>query len=88
VWVVDSVCILVAELVHNPGYPVVVLRIQCIPNEGLKLEGTALALVVQLIVERFSNVGVHGGVLVCSEYVHRVDASFTALCHGFGTRKS
>jgi hypothetical protein len=88
VGVVDGVCVFVAELVHNAGYPVVVLRIQCIPNEGLKLEGTALALVVQLIVERFSNVGVHGGVLVCSECVHRVDASSTALCHGVGTRKS
>jgi hypothetical protein len=88
VGVVDGVCVLVAELVHNPGDPIVVLRIQCIPDEGLELEGTALALVVQLIVERFSNVGVHGEVVVCSEYVHRVEASSTALCHGAGIRKS
>jgi hypothetical protein len=55
----DSIRIVVAELVHNLGYPVVVLRNECISDEALKLECAAFALVVKLIVERFRDVGVH-----------------------------
>ena len=56
---VDGVCIVVAEFVHNPGYPVVVLRMECISNQALELECAAFALVVELIVKRLGDVGVH-----------------------------
>lgn len=58
-WLVHSVRIVMAEFVHDFGYPVVVLRVQCIANEALELECAALALVVELVVERFGNIGVH-----------------------------
>jgi hypothetical protein len=57
---VDSIGILLAELVHNTGYSVVVLCIQGMPDEALELECSALALVVELIVQRLGDVGVHG----------------------------
>jgi len=56
---VDGVCVVVAELVDDLGYPVVVLRDECISNEALELECAAFALVVELIVKRFGDVGVH-----------------------------
>lgn len=56
---VDGVCVLVAELVHDPGDPVVVLRVQGIPDEAFEFEGSTLALVVELIIERLSDVWVH-----------------------------
>lgn len=56
---VNSIRIMVAELMHNLSYPVVVLRDEGISNEALELECAALALVVELIVERFGDVGVH-----------------------------
>lgn len=56
---VDGICIVVAELVYNLGYPVVVLRDECISNEALELECAAFALVIELIVKRFGDVGVH-----------------------------
>jgi Ran GTPase-activating protein (RanGAP) involved in mRNA processing and transport len=58
-WLVDSVCVVVAELVHNLRDLAVVLRGECIANEALELECAALALVVDLVAERFSDVGVH-----------------------------
>jgi hypothetical protein len=57
---VDGIRVLVAELVYNFCYPIVVLGDESIADEAFKLEGAALALVVELIVERFSDVGVHG----------------------------
>lgn len=60
---VDGICVVVAKLVHNLGYSVVVLRVECIPNETLELESSAFALVIELIIERFSYVRVHVGVL-------------------------
>lgn len=59
VGLVDGVRIVVAELVHNLGYSVVVLRLEGLANKGLELERAALALVVELVVERFGDVGVH-----------------------------
>lgn len=56
---VDSVCILMAELVYNLCYPVVVLRLECISDEALELECAALALVIELVVQRFGDVDVH-----------------------------
>ena len=56
---VDGVRILMAELMHNLGYPVVVLGSKCISDEALELEGSALTLVVELVVEGFSDVDVH-----------------------------
>lgn len=55
----DSVCVVVAELVDDLGYPVVVLRLKRLSNEALELECAAFALVVELIVKRFRDVGVH-----------------------------
>jgi hypothetical protein len=58
---VDGVGILVAELVHDAGDALVVLRVEGIPDEALELEGAAFALVVELVVERLSDVRVHVG---------------------------
>jgi hypothetical protein len=68
--VVNRVGVLVAQLVHNPGHSLVVLRIEGIPDQRLELEGTALALVVELIVERFGDVGVHGRVWASTGRLH------------------
>lgn len=59
VGLVDGVRIVVAELVHNLRNPVVVLRLEGFANKGLELERAALALIVELVVERFGDVGVH-----------------------------
>lgn len=56
---VDCICIVIAELVHDLGYPVVVLGSECIANEAFELECSALALVVELIIERLGDVEVH-----------------------------
>jgi hypothetical protein len=56
---VDGVGVVVAELVDDLRYPVVVLRLESIANETLELECAAFALVVELIVKRFGDVGVH-----------------------------
>jgi hypothetical protein len=69
---VNGIRVLVAELVDNFGYSVVVLGIQCISNEGFELECSALALVVQLIVERLSDIGVHAGVWASGGRLHVV----------------
>lgn len=58
-WELDGVCVVVAELVHNLRYPVMVLCREGIPYQTLELECSALALVVELVAERFSNIGVH-----------------------------
>lgn len=62
---VDRVGILVAELVHDARHALVVVRVQRVPDEAFELEGAALALVVELIVERLGDVGVHGAGGVC-----------------------
>jgi hypothetical protein len=49
----------VAEFVHNLGYSFVILRDECISNKALELESAAFALVIELIVKRFGDVGVH-----------------------------
>jgi len=56
---VDGVGVVVAELVDDLRYPVVVLRLEGIANETLELKCAAFALVVELIIKRFGNVGVH-----------------------------
>ena len=56
---VDGIGVVVAELVHDLLDPVVVLGGEQVPDESLKLEGAALALVVELIVEGFGDVDVH-----------------------------
>jgi hypothetical protein len=67
---VDGVGILVAELVHDAGDALVVLRVEGIPDEALELEGAAFALVVELVVERLSDVRVHVGGSVCEQTLH------------------
>lgn len=56
---VDCVGVVVAELVDDLRYPVVVLRLEGIANETFELECAAFALVVELIAKRFGDVGVH-----------------------------
>lgn len=56
---VDGVRIVVAEFVDDLGYPVVVLCGECISNKALELECAAFAFVIELIVERFGDIGVH-----------------------------
>jgi hypothetical protein len=67
---VDGVGVLVAELVHDAGDALVVLRVEGIPDEALELEGAAFALVVELVVERLSDVRVHVGGSVCEQTLH------------------
>ena len=62
VGLVDSIGVLMAELVHDLCYPVVVLGSQCIPDEAFELERAALALVIELVIEGFGDIGVHGEV--------------------------
>jgi hypothetical protein len=71
-WMVDGIRVLIAELVDNLGYSVVILGIQCISDEGFELECSALALVVELIIERFSDIGVHDGVWASVGRLHVV----------------
>lgn len=59
VGLVDGIGIVVAEFVDDLGYPVVVLRCECISYEALELECTAFALVVELIVKRLCDIGIH-----------------------------
>lgn len=61
---VHSVGILVAELQHDLLDFGVVLGLQRFADEGLELKGTAFTLVVELVVQRFRDVGVHAGVAV------------------------
>ena len=61
VGLVNRIGVLVAELVHDAGYPVVVLGGESVPDEALELERAALALVVELVIEGFGDVDVHGG---------------------------
>lgn len=60
VGLVNSVGIVVTELVDNLRYPAMVLGGQGIANQALELKGAALALVVELVVERLGDVDVHG----------------------------
>jgi hypothetical protein len=84
--VVDRICILVAELMHDLGYSIVVLCIEGIPDQGLELEGSALALVIELIIQRFSDIGIHGGVVACVECLHAGAACLphAGACSGYG----
>lgn len=56
----DGIGILMAQLMDNPCYPVVVLGGEGIADEALELECPALAPIVELVVEGFCDVGVHG----------------------------
>lgn len=62
VGLVDSIGVLLAQLAHDAGYPVVVLGGEGIADEAFELECAALALVVELVVEGFSDIDVHGEV--------------------------
>lgn len=67
---VDSVGVIMAELMDDLGYPVVVLGSKCIADETFELEGSALSLVVELVVECFGDVDVHGGKAACMPALH------------------
>jgi len=60
VWLVDGVRILVAELVHDLLDAVEVDGGERFADEAFQLEGPALALVVELVIEGLGDVGVHG----------------------------
>jgi len=59
VGLVDSVGVFVTELVHNLGYPVVVLCGECISDKAFELEGAALAFVVELVIQGFGDIDIH-----------------------------
>jgi hypothetical protein len=56
---VDSICVFVAKLMYNLRYPVVILCSECISDEAFELEGAALALVVELIIQSFGDIDIH-----------------------------
>jgi len=62
VGLVDGIGVLLAQLAHDAGYPVVVLGGEGVADEAFELERAALALVVELVVEGFSDIDVHGEV--------------------------
>lgn len=72
---VNRVRILVTELVHDPGYPGVVPCVEGIANQAFELEGAALALVVELVVEGFGDAGVHGGMVAGQTISHACSAA-------------
>lgn len=57
---VDSVCILMAELVNYLLDLVMLVLDESVSYEGLELESAGLAFVVELVVEGFLNVDIHG----------------------------
>lgn len=57
----NCIRILVAELEHNLLDLCVVVGSERVPYEAFKLEGAALPLVVELVVERFGDIGIHSG---------------------------
>jgi hypothetical protein len=70
VGLVDGIGVLLTQLANDPGYPVVVLGSECVPDEAFEFEGAALALVVELVVERFSDIGVHSEEVECTTTLH------------------
>ena len=86
VGLVDSIGVLLAQLAHDAGYPVVVLGGEGIADEAFELECAALALVVELVIEGFGDIGVHGEV-ECSRTLHGAAArvSHLALYCGRGS---
>jgi hypothetical protein len=62
VGLVDGIGVLLAELAHDAGDPVVVLGSEGFADEAFELERAALAPVVELVVEGFGDVDVHGEV--------------------------
>jgi hypothetical protein len=56
---VDSIGVFMTELMYNLRYPVVILCSECISDEAFELEGAALALVVELIIQSFGNIDIH-----------------------------
>lgn len=60
-WLVNGVGVVMAELKYNVFDPGVVLRGQRVSDKSLEFQGTALALVVELVVQRFSDVDIHTG---------------------------
>lgn len=68
---VDGVCIFVTELMDDLLDSVVVAGGEGLSDQAFELEGAALALVVQLIVERFGDVGIHDEfALVVGQLLH------------------
>jgi len=57
---VDGIRIFVAELGDDFLDAVVVACCECFANQALELEGAALTLIVELVVEGFGDVWVHG----------------------------
>lgn len=73
---VDRICILMAELGNDALYPIKVPGGERFANETFKLEGTALALVVELVVQSFRDVWVHDA--ICRGFLH---GGATARCY-------
>lgn len=90
----DRICILVTELGDNPLYPVEICSGERLADEALELEGAAFPLVVELVVERFCDVGVH--VAICGgpstwrgqQECYRTCLQNECICAGGGRRCS
>ena len=63
----DGVGIVEAELVDNLRNPLVVTSIEGVANKALELEGTTLAFIVELVVQGFSDIGVHDDVVAAKQ---------------------
>lgn len=63
---VDGVGIFVAELRDDALDPVEVSGLERFADKAFELESTALPLVVELVVQGFRDIGVHGeSLLIC-----------------------
>ena len=60
---VDSISIVMAELVNDGLDAVMVALSKRVADQSLELEGTGFAFVVELVVQCLLNVGIHGEVL-------------------------
>lgn len=82
----NRIRIFVAELRDNPLDPVEIPSGERLANEALKLERAAFPLVVELIVERFCDIGIH--VAVSALYMAGSTSGSTVLLVHRARRRS
>lgn len=66
----DGIGIFLTELTHDFLNLGVVLGGERVADEALKLEGAALALVIEFVVQRLGDVGIHADVAISQPLLH------------------